>query len=144
MKQRRKARELALQCLYAGEVGLDTDYRKLLETIADSQSSARETKDYALRLVTETIESKIDIDSILEKHTANWQIERMAVVDRNILRMAVAELRTGKEVPFRVVIDEAVELAKEYSGDESGKFVNGVIDAVFHEMAENPSRKESR
>lgn len=142
MKQRRKARELALQCLYAGEVGKDTDYRKLLETIADSQSSAHETKDYALRLVAETIDSRDDIDRILEKHTANWKIDRMAVVDRNILRMAVAELRTGKDVPFRVVIDEAVELAKQYSGDESGKFVNGVIDAVFHEMAENPSRKE--
>ena len=131
---RRKSRELALQALYAGEAGNDDAFNQMLAT-ADTEASEGAIVDYARKLVEKTLHAQHEIDRLLSKHTANWDLKRMTVIDRNILRMAAAELLFFKETPFKVVIDEAVEIAKTYGTDESGKFVNGVIDSIHKEMA---------
>ena len=135
-KNRRKSRELALQTLYACEVGEYSDYEKVIGEIAEGNHGDRDIIRYATLLVQNALSSLSEIDELLKSHAANWDLKRMTVIDRNILRMAVAELRFVKEVPFKVVIDEAVELAKMYGTDDSGKFVNGVIDSIRKEMSQ--------
>jgi N utilization substance protein B len=131
---RRKSRELALQALYACEAGNDDTFDNVLQTIADESASSKTISDYAKLLAEKTLKSKDEIDRLLSKHTANWDLKRMTVIDRNILRMAVSELLFFPETPFKVVIDEAVEIAKIYGTDESGKFVNGVIDSIHKDV----------
>ena len=135
-KNRRKSRELALQALYACEVGADADYARVLDSIAKDGDVDESAGSYAKSLVVKVLSKRTEIDELLQRHTANWDVKRMTAIDRNILRMAVAELERDDEVPFKVVIDEAVELAKLYGTDDSGKFVNGVIDSIRKEMPE--------
>jgi N utilization substance protein B len=75
------------------------------------------------------------IDECLTRHAANWELKRMAALDRNVLRLAVAELFFFTEIPFKVVIDEAVELAKIFGTDESGRFVNGILDSIHKDRS---------
>ncbi|HUI93237.1 MAG TPA: transcription antitermination factor NusB [Chitinivibrionales bacterium] len=133
-QNRRKSRELALQTLYACEVGNTAEFGSVLEGIVHDQGDDSGAKEYAGVLAGKTLSSIKEIDALLGQHAANWDLKRMTVIDRNILRMAVAELRFCADVPFKVVIDEAVELAKQYGTDDSGKFVNGVIDSIHKEM----------
>lgn len=128
MNVRRKARETALQALYkidisegnAGEEGLE------LEEL----SPGTEARRYCELLVGGVSSHLKELDSVIEKHSENWTISRMSVVDRNILRMAAYELLYQGDVPYKVVIDEAVELAKKFGTDESGPFINGIIDRL--------------
>lgn len=122
--------------MYAWEMGTDDLVLRLMDTIATNHALNAEVREYARSLVQETYGSLQEIDSILQKHTTNWDLNRMAAIDRNILRIAVAELRIKRDdVPYKVIIDEAVEIAKTYSSDESGKFVNGIIDAIYRDIA---------
>jgi transcription antitermination protein NusB len=131
---RRKSRELALHVLYACESGNDDAVEQELGAFSEKAADSGAVIGFAKGLVEKTLESKSHIDAMLSNHTANWDLKRMTVIDRNILRMAVAELLFFKDTPFKVVIDEAVEIAKLYGTDESGKFVNGVIDSIYKEM----------
>ena len=90
-------------------------------------------KDYAEALVRGVLEKKGDIDRVIEISSDNWSVERMPLVDRNILRIAVYEMRYAA-IPFKVAIDEAVELAKRFGTDESGAFVNGILDRMHREV----------
>jgi N utilization substance protein B len=136
-KNRRKSRELALQALYACEIGDDPDCAAVLKSLMDEGGVDPSAAEYAKTLVVKVLSQRAEIDALLQHHTANWDVKRMTAIDRNILRMAVAELECGPpQVPFKVVIDEAVELAKQYGTDDSGKFVNGVIDSIRKEMPE--------
>jgi N utilization substance protein B len=141
MKNRRKSRELALQTLYAWELGADENSRRLLHTIAENNGFSTDVRDYADILVGKSIAAIEEIDLLLQRHAKNWSLKRMAAIDRNMLRIAVAELRFCPDVPFRVIIDEAVEIAKIYGTDDSGKFVNGIIDAIYHELSPNPGKE---
>ncbi|MBD3239443.1 MAG: transcription antitermination factor NusB [Chitinivibrionales bacterium] len=131
MKQRREARELALKVLYACEMCRDNDPEQLIAYLGEQHSYAPAIVSYGRDLVRRTLEHIEEVDQLLGTHAANWRLDRMAAIDRNILRMAVTELLFFRDVPYKVVIDEAVEIAKAYGTDESGKFVNGVIDAVY-------------
>jgi transcription antitermination protein NusB len=131
---RRKSRELALHVLYACESGNEDAFEQELGALADNAAVNGTVIQFAKRLVEKTLEAKTQIDALLSNHTANWDLKRMTVIDRNILRMAVAELLFFKDIPFKVVIDEAVELAKIYGTEDSGKFVNGVIDSIYKEI----------
>ena len=131
---RRKARELALQVLYACESGNDEAFDQVLGAFGEGAAGNELIAGYAKKLVKKVLDSKEKIDAQLSKHTANWDLKRMTVIDRNILRMAVGELLYFKETPFKVVIDEAVEIAKIYGTEESWKFVNGVVDSIHKEM----------
>lgn len=98
---------------------------------ADEGSRTRKALSYGRRLVEETLAHREEIDELIEEQARNWRLERMSVVDRNILRLAVYELLFEHDVPELVVIDEAIELAKTFGSDESGSFVNGVLDGLL-------------
>lgn len=130
---RRRAREAALQMLYQTEVGRAAAH-EAIATYWPAHDAEREIaenlREFANALVRGTIERGQEIDAILAAHATNWRIERMAVIDRLVLRLAVYELLAEPATPPRVVINEALELARAYSGEEAVAFVNGVLDAV--------------
>jgi len=134
MKNRRKARELTLQVLYACEIDPETEPLVLNEYLAEENGVPLELRNYSRDLLKHTRKTIPHADELIQKYAANWKIERLASIDRNILRMAITELLHFEDVPVRVVMDEAVEIAKEYGTDDSGKFVNGVIDAIYQEV----------
>ena len=134
---RHRAREAALQMLYQGEVGR-TSANDAIATYWPSRDAedalpadAREFADGLVRGTTTRIE---EIDRLLAAHAQNWRVERMAVLDRLVLRMSTYELLADPQTPAKVVINEAIELARSYSGDEAVGFVNGVLDAVRKEL----------
>jgi transcription antitermination protein NusB len=129
-KNRRHARELALQTIYACESGDMDEWNVMLGRISENSAITDENRLYARNLVQSAVGHLATIDECLTRHAANWELKRMAALDRNVLRLAVAELFYFTEVPFKVVIDEAVELAKTYGTDESGRFVNGILDSI--------------
>jgi N utilization substance protein B len=131
-QNRRKARELALQALYACEQQDNAEHAAVLAEIAAEAGKSGETLAYARMLVEKTRAAQQQIDEALVRNTKNWDLKRINVIDRNILRMSVAELLFCPEVPFKVVIDEAVEIAKRFGTDDSGKFVNGILDSIYN------------
>jgi len=138
MNVRRQARETALQALYKIDIsaGASGEEAHELEELAPG-SEARRYCETLVQGVTLRIGA---LDAEIEKHSENWTISRMSVVDRNILRIAVYELLYSGDVPYKVIIDEAVELAKKYGTDESGPFINGIIDRIRKVVAEDRSR----
>jgi N utilization substance protein B len=128
VKERRKAREIVLQALYAWEVG-GSPIRETLGQLCKERIAA-ETADYAEQLASRVEEHRERLDAYIADQTANWRLDRFAAVDRNILRMAIAEMLFMEDVPAKVSIDEAIELAKKYSTEKSGKFVNGILDPI--------------
>jgi N utilization substance protein B len=134
---RRASRELALRTLYAFDVGGGGSWESTMENIAAAENDPPGAKviKYAQTLVDAAVRNREPIDAIIANKALHWELRRMAAVDRNVLRMATAELMYVEErVPFKVVIDEAVELAKSYGTDDSGKFVNGILDSIRKEL----------
>ena len=130
---RRRAREAALQMLYQCEVGR-TGASEAMATYWPARGGEEAVPDrqreFANGLVLGTVERQAEIDRLLAAHAQNWRVERMAVIDRIVLRMAVYEMLAAGETPAKVIINEAIELARSFSGDEAVGFVNGVLDAV--------------
>lgn len=147
MRKRTQARECALQILYQLDVTkLPLD--QVLASYWELHPAPDEVLEFAERLVRGTHQHMERIDQVIERYAENWRLHRMAVVDRNILRFSVYELLFLDEIPPKVTINEAVNVAKKYSQDEAGKFVNGVLDKINHTEAP-PSKtivehKESR
>ncbi|MDR2577686.1 MAG: transcription antitermination factor NusB [Chitinispirillales bacterium] len=132
---RRKSRELALCTLYAHETDRNDSWKNMLDSIAEYEGASGDVKGYAAKLVGSAVENIETIDSMIARKAENWELRRMAAVDRNLLRIAAAELAYFKDtVPFKVVIDEAVEIAKIYGTDDSGKFVNGILDSIRKDL----------
>lgn len=134
---RRRAREAALQMLYQWEVGRASAHEAIAtywpaHDVEQPLTSA--LRDFANALVRGTIDRVKEIDGLLSAHADNWRVERMAVIDRLILRLAVYEFLADRETPSRVIINEALELARTYSGEEAVGFVNGVLDSVKREL----------
>jgi N utilization substance protein B len=136
MKNRRKARELALEALYRLEITKD-DLEAILSDIFTRTHLSKEITGFTRQLVCQAAEELSEIDSIIIKTVANWQLERIAILDKNILRIAICELLHFPDIPFKVTIDEAIELAKKYSTTESRRFVNGVLDRVAKDGLRN-------
>ena len=128
MKSRRLAREMAVQCLYLMDV-CRLDVLQAAEMVFTDQISA-ETRLLCRRWTQGVFNQKEFIDALLDQQAENWAMERMAAIDRNILRLAAYEILNEIETPVPVVIDEAIELAKTYSTQDSGKFVNGILDKI--------------
>lgn len=133
MGNRRQERELALQVLYAYEITGDADLETCLAQIGTMTGAGSDEHQYARGLVEGALLNRERIDELLKTHASNWDVKRMAATDRNVLRMAVAELMGGR-IPYKVVIDEAVEIAKTFGIDDSGKFVNGILDSIRKEI----------
>ena len=133
---RHVARERAVQWLYQWELsGLDLDDVLSREHQVEVHPPDRDRDAWAVELVRGTARELHRIDPLITQHATNWRIERMAVVDRVILRLGVYELLCTPETPPAVVIDEAVELARTFSADQAVAFVNGVLDAVHRGLA---------
>ncbi len=136
MKDRRREREKALQMLYEADIGEVHGGVEGNNTLREGTLSRVAPEErYAHFLAAGALEKRHEIDSAIESCSENWSVERMSVIDRNILRLAVYELLYCLETPYKVVIDEAVELAKTYGTEESSAFVNGVLDKVYREAA---------
>jgi len=134
---RRRAREAALQMLYQWEVGRASAYEAIATywPAHDAEQPLTDPlRDFANSLVRGTIDRVKEIDALLSTHAENWRVERMAVIDRLILRLAVFEFLVDRETPSPVVINEALELARIYSGEGAIGFVNGVLDSVKREL----------
>ena len=125
---RRHARELALQALYGAEVGKRPPDELLTETLARTEAS--ESRAFIRDLVLGTLENGEEADAIISPLLEGWTIERLPTIDRIVLRMSVFELTHRKETPPPVVINEAVELAKKFSTEDSGRYVNGVLSRL--------------
>jgi N utilization substance protein B len=137
---RSRAREAAVQMLYQVEVGqLTVNDASRLHSLVGAPDVAGLDEDaeaYAHTLTRGAWDERAAIDERIADAARNWRVERMAVLDRTVLRLAVHELLSHPETPPRVVIDEAIDLARNYSGDEAAKFVNGVLDGVFRRLKE--------
>lgn len=134
MPRRRKAREAALQLLYQWEGEL-ADPRLLLSTFWRGRKADAAARGFAEELFTGTVAARKEIDALVQQHSQHWRLERMAAVDRNLLRLAVYELKAHPETPAAVVIDEALEIAKRFSSHDSVEFINGILDAVHKTLA---------
>lgn len=141
MRKRTKARECALQMLYQIDITSDTA-EPALEGYWQDNKQQQQIVEFATNLVKGVCQKKGRIDELLTSYTENWTISRMAVVDRNILRMGVYELLYCPDIPPKVSINEAVDLAKKFGDSESGKFVNGILDRI-HKENKNSATKES-
>jgi N utilization substance protein B len=133
MASRRKSRELALQMLFQWEVGGHTP-AKVLASFLPPLKSDPDVKEFARKLFEGAVADIDTIDPLLRRHAEHWKLERMAAVDRNVLRLALYELLHEPDTPPAVVINEALELARRFSAADSVEFVNGVLDAVRKSM----------
>lgn len=138
MGKRRKARELALQLLYLLDLRGETDPDPQLPEFWTRHPVDPEVKSFTEILVRGTKLHQPKIDELITQCTEHWGLERMAVVDRNILREGIFELLWMAEVPPKVAINEALEVAKKFSTQESSRFINGVLDRVRKELRPTP------
>ena len=131
MGVRRRGRELALQMLYQHELaGADVD--TIGFSFDELQQAPEGVREFAVSLARGVVSKLAEVDSRLVDQADNWRLERMAAVDRNILRLALYELLFATDTPPAVVIDEAVEIAKRFGSERSSQFVNGVLDGFLH------------
>jgi N utilization substance protein B len=130
MGTRRRARELALQMLYQFELTAASP-EAMHADFDEWQNAGEAQRDFADALLRGTVARLSEIDDELRHQTTHWRLERLAAVDRNILRLAMYELIYERETPPAVVIDEAIEIAKKYGAKDSGRFVNGVLDGFL-------------
>ena len=138
---RHQAREAALGALYLWEMG-KTDPVEALNTFfsehaADASDSVRE---FASQIVIGTSGATAELDALISRHIEHWRVERLAVIDRLILRMAAWELQHETDTPPAVVLNEALELARTFSTDDSVRFVNGVLDSISRALKENDGK----
>jgi N utilization substance protein B len=129
MGKRHQARELALKVLFQLE-GSDDDPEEVLRYHASEGAFSEESTAFARQLVGGVIANGDKLDAILSETSEHWKLDQMAKVDRIILRIAVYEIAIDRKVPTKVAINESIELAKTFSGDEAGKFVNGILGRV--------------
>lgn len=127
MGKRNTSRRLAMQALYQADLA-KSDAKTALKNISETEKYIPETLEFAASLTNATWEAREEIDQIISKLSIDWPLDRLGKVDRSILRLAIQEIKMG-ETPASVVINEAVELAKKYSGQEAAKFINGILGA---------------
>ncbi len=130
MRKRTKAREIALKILYQSEI-TRREIKLVMQGFFDMMEAVdKNVEEFSHRIALGVEEHLEAIDQVITKHATNWQLKRMAIIDRNILRLGVYELLFAPDIPPKVTINEAVELAKKYGDIESSKFVNGILDKI--------------
>ena len=130
MGARRKARELALQMLFQHDMaGNEPDM--IIATFEDLQKSKPNTREFAVKIFRGTVDHIAEIDDMIQAQAENWRLSRMAVVDRNIIRMSVYEFLHETDTPKLVIIDEAIEIAKKFGTQKSSQFINGILDGIL-------------
>ncbi len=143
MTTRRRAREIVLQLLYEEDLNPDQDQQVADHFLVARMNGNRPLVEFARRLLTNIRQHRKDVDAALSARAANWSLRRMAAIDRNILRLGAYELMLT-DTPGRVVINEAVELAKRYGDRQSSQFVNGILDRILHERASEAADASAR
>lgn len=138
MRKRSKAREYALQMLYQVDV-TRADAQLVMQDFWQAHPAPQDVRAFATQVVEGTVEHLEHINQLIAQHANNWDMARMAIVDRNILRMGAYELLYLDEVPPKVCLNEAVELAKRFGDEESSKFVNGILDTIHKTHARRES-----
>ena len=134
MGTRRKSRELTMQMLFQGDLGKQKP-EEVEQLFWDSREDVDdETRGFADDLHRLATQREEEVDGLIQKHAQNWRLERMPVVDRNLLRTAVAEMLGYPKTPAAVIINEALEIARRYAAPESIHFLNGVLDAIGREL----------
>jgi N utilization substance protein B len=146
---RSRSRQAALQVLYALDLTEATrfaapaDLDSVFEAVAENFELPEGARDFAAMLVRGIIEHRVELDALLSEHATNWRLSRMAAVDRNTLRIGAYEL-SHTDTPARVVLDEAIELARRFGADPSPAFVNGILDAVSCAVGRNESERAKK
>jgi len=141
MGTRRKSRELCLQMLFQWDMGKQSPEQVRKTFWAERGEVDEETRGFADDLFRVAVDQQVRIDELIQKHAQHWRMDRMAAVDRNVLRAGVAEFLGHHETPRPVVINEALEIARKFSAPESVQFINGVLDSVGKELnSEIPKR----
>ncbi|HEY8711932.1 MAG TPA: transcription antitermination factor NusB [Thermoanaerobaculia bacterium] len=130
MGARRKARELALQMLFQHDMSGNVP-DMIIQTFEELQKSKPNTQEFATKIFRGTVDNIAMIDEMITAQADNWRLSRMAVVDRNIIRMCVYEFLHENETPKLVIIDEGIEIAKKYGTQKSSQFINGILDGIL-------------
>jgi len=141
MRQRRIAREIALQVLYSLEV-VEMEAREAIELYWNHHDASMEARPFSSLLVEGAWEHRDQIDSLIGNCSENWSINRMSKVDKSILRMAVFELCFCEDIPPRVTMNEAIDLGKVYGSENSGSFINGILDALYVKLSKKDTAGE--
>ena len=131
MGVRREGRELALTYLYQIDLGVE-DMASVRSQVENDHRASNRVRRFALSIVEGVWAHRQEVDELISAHLLHWKLERLTRTDRGLLRMGVYEMRFDAEVPDKVAINEAVEIGKKFGGDDSGKFINGVLDAILH------------
>jgi N utilization substance protein B len=126
---RRLGRELALQALYALDIN-PMDTPRFLQTFWEHHPSPADAREFASRLIDGVISRRADLDALIKSKAQHWALSRMARVDLNLIRLAVFELVYREDIPKKVTINEAIEIAKKYGSEDSPSFVNGILDEI--------------
>ena len=129
MGTRRQARELAMQALFYIDMQ-DNVSLQMIESFCDNFRPPKKVRPFFLKLVNGVLEVRGEIDTLIERYSKNWKIHRMGCVDRNVMRIAVYELLYCEDIPPKVSINEAVDVGKKFGTEESGAFINGIMDSI--------------
>ena len=134
MGTRRKSRELAMQMLFQGDLGKQTP-EQVAKLFWDTRDDVDDdTRAFAEDIYRVATAKQPEIDKLIEQHAQNWRLERMAVVDRNLIRAAVAEMMGNPNTPAAIIINESLEVARRFAAPESVHFLNGVLDAIARDL----------
>lgn len=143
LSKRRQVRERVLQALYAYDASEDSVDHVLATLIRPTFEEDKTALRFAERLFLKTADARTEADVLIDKHIENWDLQRLAKTDRLVLWMAISELLYFEDIPPKVTLNEAVEVARAFGTDKSGAFVNGVLDAVLRELRETGRIKKS-
>ena len=142
MSSRRRSREMAIQVLYQVDMA-QSDLAEALRLFCEHFKAPESIRDFAFELARGAHEHQEEVDSLIKGFSENWRLERMPTVDRNILRLAIYELLYRPDIPAKVSINEAVDLGKKYGSEDSGSFINGILDRIRLHLEET-GRRETR
>jgi N utilization substance protein B len=133
MGTRHQARELAMQALFYMDMRNKASV-EMLERFCGNFNPSKKTRPFFLKLVNGVLEAKGELDALIERFSKNWDINRMSCVDRNVMRIAVFEFLYCDDIPPKVTINEAVDVGKKFGTEESGAFINGIMDSIREEL----------
>jgi transcription antitermination factor NusB len=136
MGKRRRARELAMQVLFALDLGFDDPY-DAFDLVTKNFKSDESDRPFSRQLVLGVCEKREEVDRLIAQASRNWRIKRMSHVDRSILRLATFEILFMEDIPPKVSIDEAVEMGKKFGAENSGNFINGVLDNIYNSTVQH-------
>ena len=140
MSSRRRSREMAIQVLYQVDMA-QSDLTEALRLFCEHFNAPESIRDFASDLARGAHEHREEVDTLIKRFSEHWRLERMPAVDRNILRLAIYELLYRPDIPAKVSINEAVDLGKKYGSEDSGSFINGILDRIRLYLEETGRRK---